>query len=85
MDLRVRKPDGWTTVSLPDDIETVTIATGKTDGLLSFTLIGMRSGTPNCLVQDALGVDPDDEAKLSSEVPRTEDGTSLPLDQLRPG
>ena len=85
MELRVRKPAGWKTVSLPDEIDAVTIASGQTDGNFSLTFIGLRSGEPNVLVQDVLDVDPDDEGKLSTDVPRTEDGTSLPLDQLRPG
>ncbi|MCU4799801.1 hypothetical protein OB920_05405 [Halobacteria archaeon HArc-gm2] len=85
MDLRVRKPDGWTTVSLDDDdVEAVTVAGGRTDGHLSLTLIGVRSSQPNVRVQDVLDVDPDDESKLASEVPRADDGTCLPLDQLRP-
>lgn len=85
MELRVRKPAGWTAVSLPEEIDEVTVASGQTDGNFSLTLIGLRSGEPNVLVQDVLDVDPDDEAKLASEVPRTDDGTCLPLDQLRPG
>jgi len=50
MDLRVRKPDGWTTVSLDDDVEEVTVAGGRTDGHLSLTLIGVRSSQPNVRV-----------------------------------
>ena len=85
MELRVRKPDGWTTISLPDEVEKVTVATGKTDGQLSYTLIGMRNSVENVIVQDVLDVDPDDEEKIASEVPRANDGTSLPIDQLGPG
>ena len=84
MELRVRKPDGWTMASFPDAVEQVTVATEKTGEHLSFTLIGIQSSEPNSLVQGVLDADPDDDSKLSSEVPRVKDGTSLPLDDLRP-
>lgn len=44
-----------------------------------------RSGERNTRVLDVLNVHPDDEAKLLSEAPLTDDRTSLPLNQLQPG
>lgn len=77
MERRVRTPDGWTTVEL-SDVDDVTVTTGKTDDHLLFTLIGIWSGAPNVLVRDVLDVAP-----LSNPVPRTADGTSIPIAQSR--
>ncbi|EMA26699.1 hypothetical protein C442_00005, partial [Haloarcula amylolytica JCM 13557] len=31
-EFRVRKPDGWTTVSFPEEVGTISAAGGKVDG-----------------------------------------------------
>jgi len=45
-ELRVRKPDGWTTVSFPEEVGTISVAGGKVDGQLCLTLTGEREGGP---------------------------------------
>lgn len=37
-ELRVRKPDGRTTVSFPNTVESIPAASGKADGQLCLTL-----------------------------------------------
>lgn len=84
MELRVRKPEGWTTISFPEEVEEVAVAGGKVDGELCFTLTGEREDGPHVVETGILDVDPADEAALANSVPRTDDGTSLILENLRP-
>lgn len=56
MTFQVRKPDGWTTVSLPNEAERVAVASDQTDSHLSLMLIDSRHGEPNAIVQDAFDV-----------------------------
>ncbi|AAV44520.1 unknown (plasmid) [Haloarcula marismortui ATCC 43049] len=43
-EFRVRKPDGWTTVSFPDEVATISVVGGKVDGQLCLTFTGEREG-----------------------------------------
>ena len=83
-ELRVRKPDGWTTVSFPDEIGTISVVGGKVDGQLCLTLTGEREDGPRIVETGILDVDENDEHLLENTVPRTEDGTSVVLDRLLP-
>lgn len=84
-ELRVRRPEGWTTVSFPDDIERIGVSGGRTgSGQLALTLVGERDGQPNLVETGILDVAPEDESKIINEVPRTADGMSVPVAQLRP-
>jgi len=47
MELRVRKPSGWTTVSVPNETEAISVAGGKVDGQLCLTLTGERKDGPS--------------------------------------
>ncbi|GGK74456.1 hypothetical protein [Haloarcula sebkhae] len=84
MELQVRKPEGWTTVSFPEEVEEIAVAGGKVDGQLCLTLTGEREDGPRVVRTGILDVDEDDEATLANSVPRTDDGTSLILETLRP-
>jgi len=81
-ELRVRKPDGWTTVSFPDDVAAISVVGGKVDGQLCLTLTGEREDGPRIVETGILDVDETDEHLLENTVPRTEDGTSVVLDHL---
>ncbi|NLV13999.1 hypothetical protein [Haloarcula argentinensis] len=83
-ELRVRKPDGWTTVSFPDEVGTISAAGGKVDGQLCLTLTGERDDGPRIVELGILDVDENDEHLLENTVPWTEDGTSVVLDRLLP-
>ncbi|KAA9396239.1 hypothetical protein Har1130_19040 [Haloarcula sp. CBA1130] len=83
-ELRVRKPDGWTTVSFPDDVAAISVVGGKVDGQLCLTLTGEREDGPRIVETGILDVDETDEHLLENTVPRTEDGTSVVLDRLLP-
>ncbi|EMA26777.1 hypothetical protein [Haloarcula argentinensis] len=83
-ELRVRKPDGWTTISFPDAVASISVAGGKVDGQLCLTLTGEREDGPRIVETGILGVDECDEHLLENTVPRTEDGTSIVLDRLLP-
>ncbi|MFU1782891.1 hypothetical protein ACM16X_16030 [Haloarcula japonica] len=83
-ELRVRKPDGWTTVSFPDAIESISVAGGQVDGQLCLTLTGEREDGPRLVETGILDVEESDEHLLENTVPRTEDGTSVVLDRLLP-
>ena len=83
-DIRVRQPDGWTTVTFSDDVETISLVGGQLkSNHLAFTLIGEHPDQPNQIESQLLDVDPADESKLSTPVPRTPDGTSIPIAALR--
>jgi len=84
MELRVRKPEGWTTLSFPEEAETIAVAGGKVDGQLCLTLTGEREDGPRVVRTGILDVDETDEDLLANNVPRTDDGTSVVLDLLRP-
>ncbi|WP_058991363.1 hypothetical protein [Haloarcula sp. CBA1127] len=83
-ELRVRKPDGWTTISFPDAVASISVAGGKVDGQLCLTLTGEREDGPRIVETGILDVDERDEHLLENTVPRTEDGTSIVLDRLLP-
>ncbi|WP_058992438.1 hypothetical protein [Haloarcula sp. CBA1127] len=83
-EFRVRKPDGWTTVSFPDAVDSISVAGGKVDGQLCLTLTGEREDGPRIIETGVLNVDESDEHRLENTVPRTEDGTSVVLDRLLP-
>jgi hypothetical protein len=83
-ELRVRKPDGWTTISFPDAVYSISIAGGKVDGQLCLTLTGEREDGPRIVETGILDVDESDEHLLENIVPRTEDGTSVVIDRLLP-
>ena len=83
-EFRVRKPDGWTTVSFPDEVATISVVGGKVDGQLCLTLTGEREDSPRIVETGILDVDKSDENLLENTVPRTEDGTSIALDWLLP-
>ncbi|WP_049943141.1 hypothetical protein [Haloarcula amylolytica] len=83
-EFRVRKPDGWTTVSFPDEVGTISAGGGKVDGQLCLTLTGERDDGPRIVELGILDVDENDEHLLENTVPRTEDGTSVVLDRLLP-
>ena len=85
MKLRVRKPEGWTEISFPDEAEAIAVAGGKVDGQLCLTLTGERKDGPRVVETGILDIDPTDEEFLENSVPRTDDGTSLIVDNLRPG
>ncbi|WP_058997983.1 hypothetical protein [Haloarcula sp. CBA1127] len=59
-ELRVRKPDGWTTVSFPDEIGTISVVGGKVDGQLCLTLTGEREDGPRLVEPGILDVAPRD-------------------------
>jgi hypothetical protein len=84
LELRVRKPGGWTTVSFPDEVVTVAVAGGKVDGQLCLTLTAEREDGPRIVKTGIFDVDERDEHLLENTVPRTEDGTSIVLDRLLP-
>ncbi|MDQ2074991.1 hypothetical protein RBH20_20945 [Haloarcula sp. H-GB4] len=81
-EFRVRKPDGWTTVSFPDAVDSISVAGGKVDGQLCLTLTGEREDGPRIVETGVLDVDESDEHLLENTVPRTEDGTSVVLAHL---
>ena len=83
-ELRVRKPDGWTTVSFPDGVATTSVAGGRVDGQLCLTLTGEQEDGPRIVETGILDVDETDGHLLENTVPRTEDGTSIVLDHLLP-
>jgi len=83
VDLRVRKPDGWTTVSMPDDAP-ICVAGGKVDNELCLTLIATPDEEDHVVKTGILDVDKADEQLLQNDVPRNDDGTSIVLDQLLP-
>ena len=85
MKLRVRKPEGWTEISFPDEIKAIAVAGGKVDGQLCLTLTGERKDGPRVVETGILDINPTDEEFLENSVPRTDDGTSLIVDNLRPG
>ncbi len=82
MELRVRKPDGWTTVEFPEEVEAIAAVGGQVDGQLCLTLTGEREDGPRVVRTGILDVDEDDESLLEGAVPRTDDGTSVVLKQL---
>lgn len=82
--LRVRKPDGWITISFPDVVESISVAGGKVDGQLCLTLIGERGDGPYIVETGILDVDESDEHLLENTVPRIDDGTSVVLYRLLP-
>lgn len=84
MELRVCKPEGWTEISFPDEIKAMAVAGGKIDGQLCLTLTGERKDGPHVVKTGILDIDPTDEKFLENSVPRTDDGTSLIVDNLRP-
>jgi len=67
-ELRVRKPDGWTTVSFPDAVDSISVAGGKVDGQLCLTLTGEREDGPRIIETGVLNVDESDEHRLIGEV-----------------
>ncbi|RLM95242.1 hypothetical protein [Haloarcula sp. Atlit-7R] len=83
-ELRVRKPDGWTTVSFPNVVASISVVEGKVDGLLCLTLTGEREDGPRIVETGILDVDENDEHLLENTVSRTENGTSVVLDRLLP-
>ncbi|EMA14209.1 hypothetical protein [Haloarcula amylolytica] len=83
-ELRVRKPDGWTTVSFPDEVAAISVVGGKVDGQLCLTLTGEREDGPRIIEPGILDIDERDENLLENTVPRAEDGTSVVLDRLLP-
>ncbi|EMA10245.1 hypothetical protein [Haloarcula marismortui] len=83
-ELRVRKPDGWTTVSFPDAVATISVVGGKVDGQLCLSLTGEREDGARLVEPGILDVDENAEHLLENTVPRTEDGTSVVLDRLLP-
>ena len=84
MELRVHKPEGWTTISFPDEVEAIAAVGGKVDGQLCLTLTGKREDGPRIVRTGILDVDEADEDLLANNVPRTDEGTSVVLDNLRP-
>ncbi|WP_434531053.1 hypothetical protein ACODNH_05420 [Haloarcula sp. NS06] len=84
MELQVRKPEGWTTISFPEEVETIAVVGGKVDGQLCFTLTGEREDGPRVVRTGILDVDESDAHLLANSVPRTNDGTSVVLANLRP-
>lgn len=83
-ELRVRKPDGWTTVSCPDEVATIWVVGGKVDGQLCLTFTGEQEDGPRIVETGILDVDENDEHLVENTVPRTENGTSVVLDRLLP-
>ena len=83
-EFRVRKPDGWTTVTFPNEVATISVVGGKVGGQLCLTLTGEREDVPRIVEPGILDVDENDEHLLENTVPRTEDGTSVVLDRLLP-
>ncbi|GGM53263.1 hypothetical protein [Haloarcula argentinensis] len=83
-EFRVRKPDGWTTVSFPDAVDSISIAGGKVDGQLCLTLTGEREDGPRIVETGILDIDESDEHLLENTVPRTEARTSIVIDRLLP-
>ncbi|AJF28090.1 hypothetical protein SG26_20250 (plasmid) [Haloarcula sp. CBA1115] len=81
-EFRVRKPDGWTTVSFPDAVDSISVVGGKVDGQLCLTLSGEREDGPRIVETGVLDVDESDEHLLENTVPRTEDGMSVVLAHL---
>jgi hypothetical protein len=81
-EFRVRKPDGWTTVSFPEEVGTTSVAGVKVDGQLCLTLTAEQEDGPRLVEPGILDVDENDEHLPENTVPRTEDGTSVVLDRL---
>lgn len=80
LNIRVKKLDGWTVATFPDDVERIGVHAGKaSDGKLSITLTGVRSDDHNVIETGVLDIDPEDEDKLNGEVPRTDSGVALPV------
>ena len=42
IELRVRKPDGWTTASFPDAVESISVTGGRVDGQLCYRSKGAK-------------------------------------------
>jgi len=57
-ELRVRKPDGWTTVSFPDAVATISVVGGKVDGQLCLTLTAEREDGPRLVETGILDIGP---------------------------
>ncbi|WP_424005566.1 hypothetical protein ACOZ4I_19505 (plasmid) [Haloarcula salina] len=81
-ELRVRKPNSWTTVSFPDTVASISAVGGKVDGQLCPTLTAEREDGPRIVETGILDVDENDEHLVENTVPRTEDGTNVVLDRL---
>ncbi|RLM94409.1 hypothetical protein D3D01_15755 [Haloarcula sp. Atlit-7R] len=81
MEICVRQPDGWETISFPSGTD-IEVAGGKTNGQLALTLIGKRDDRPHIIEPGILDVKVSDEQFLETEVPRTPDGTSSVLAEL---
>jgi len=81
IEIDVRRPDGWTTVTFPSDCD-IEVAGGQVDGELSLTLIGKQEDQHHVIKTGVLDVDPADEEYLENPVPRTADGTSTVLERL---
>ena len=84
VELRVRRPDGWTTITVLDDVD-IEVAGGKIDGQLSPTLVGTRDDEMYVVELGILDVDEADEYHIENEVPRTADRDSLVLRRLLQG
>ncbi|MFY4814871.1 hypothetical protein ACOJIV_19575 [Haloarcula sp. AONF1] len=57
-EFRVRKPDGWTTVSFPDAVATISVVGGKVDGQLCLTLTAEREDGPRFVETEILDIGP---------------------------
>lgn len=78
VNIRVRREEGWTIVTFDDDVERISVGFAPSEGGHTITLAGVREDAPNQVETRILDVDPQDEGKLNSAVPR-QDGVALPL------
>lgn len=60
-------------------VDAVQVAGGTDGECLTLTLIGIRSDEPNQIEPSILDIAPRHEVLLDGAVPRTDDGTALPV------
>ncbi|WP_345432292.1 hypothetical protein [Haloarcula japonica] len=61
--------DGWTTVSFPDAVDSVSVGGGKVDGQLCLILIGEREDGPRIIETGVLDVEERNQHLMEDTVP----------------
>jgi hypothetical protein len=61
VELRVHKTDGWTTVSFPEAVEAISVASRKVDDQLCLTPTGEREDSPQIVETGIFAVDKTEE------------------------
>lgn len=78
VELEVLREEGWKTIIF-EGVEKVAVAGAPGEGGLTLTLIGIREDRPNQVETGVLDVADRHEPLLDADVPKTEDGRSVPI------